>query len=49
MTTTKSKLDKIPEELQATLLDGLDHAIGDWGKYLDTMNLFTAYSFNNSI
>ena len=49
MTTTKSKLDKIPEELQATLLDGLDHAMGDWGKYLDTMNLFTAYSFNNAI
>ena len=49
MTTTKSKLDKIPEELQATLLDGLDHAMRDWGKYLDTMNLFTAYSFNNAI
>jgi len=49
MTTTKSKLAKMPPELQTTLLDGLDHAMGDWGKYLDCMNLFTAYSFNNSI
>ncbi len=51
MTATKSKLDKIPPELQTVLLDGLDHALkeGNWHNYLNMMTLFPSYSLNNSI
>jgi len=51
MSATKSKLAKMPPELQATLLDGLDHAMkeGNWANYLDKMSLFTSYSFNNAM
>ena len=46
---TASKLAKIPPELQATLLEGLSKALTNWEEYLEVMEKFTKYSFNNSL
>ena len=56
MTTTtneskakKSKLDKLPEEMQKFLCDGIAEAMKDWGGFLRMSQKFTTYSFNNTM
>ena len=56
MTTTtneskakKSKLDKLPEEMQKFLCDGIAEAMKDWGGFLKMSQKFTTYSFNNTM
>ena len=46
---TASRLAKIPPEMQATLLEGLSKALTNWEEYLEVMEKFAQYSFNNSL
>ena len=56
MTTTtneskakKSKLDRLPAEMQKFLCDGIAEAMNNWGDFLKMSQKFTTYSFNNTI
>jgi hypothetical protein len=56
MTTTtkeskakKSKLDRLPEDMQKFLCDGIAEAMKDWGGFLRMSQKFTTYSFNNTM
>ena len=56
MTTTtneskakKSKLDRLPEDMQKFLCDGVAEAMKDWGGFLRMSQKFTTYSFNNTM
>jgi hypothetical protein len=55
MTTTtktqpkKSKLDRLPEEMQVLLCDGISEAMKNWGGFLKMSQKFTTYSFNNTM
>ena len=54
MTTTtetkpKSKLDKLPDEMKDLLVNGMSEAMKDWGGFLQMMQKFRSYSFNNTI
>ena len=55
MTTTtktqpkKSKLDRLPEEMQTLLCNGISEAMENWGGFLKMSQKFTTYSFNNTM
>ena len=56
MTTTtkdskakKSKLSRLPEDMQKFLCDGVAEAMKDWGGFLRMSQKFTTYSFNNTM
>ena len=55
MTTTtkpqakKSKLDRLPEDMQKLLCDGISEAMQNWGGFLKMSQKFTTYSFNNTM
>ena len=55
MTTTtktqpkKSKLDRLPEEMQTLLCTGISEAMKNWGGFLKMSQKFTTYSFNNTM
>ena len=54
MTTTtkpkpKSKLDRLPDEMKDLLVNGMSEAMKDWGGFLQMMQKFRSYSFNNTI
>jgi len=47
--TKKSKLDRLPEDMQKLLCDGISEAMQNWGGFLKMSQKFTTYSFNNTM
>ena len=47
--TKKSKLDRLPEEMQVLLCDGISEAMENWSGFLKMSQKFTTYSFNNTM
>ena len=46
--TKKSKLDRLPEEMQTLLCNGISEAMENWSGFLKMSQKFTTYSFNNT-
>ena len=47
--TKKSKLDRLPEEMQTLLCNGISEAMENWSGFLKMSQKFTTYSFNNTM
>jgi len=47
--TKKSKLDRLPEDMQKLLCDGISEAMQNWEGFLKMSQKFTTYSFNNTM